>query len=115
MINQAKHLDPREDHEEVSNNIVSHNQSELSRRDVLVMGALTASTLFASNAMGKAASQTPSPESTNEPYVARDFNALLNKKLEGLSQNQLSQHLKLYQGYVKKANEISRKLIFHSA
>jgi len=34
----------------------------------------------------------------------------LNKKLEGLSQSQISQHIKLYQGYVKKANEIHHKL-----
>ena len=38
------------------------------------------------------------------------FNGLLSKKLEGLSQSQISQHLKLYQGYAKKANEIHRKL-----
>jgi len=110
MTNQAKHTDHVQDSAGASTSTESRSQTELSRRDVLMMSALTATSLLASNAIGKAASQTPSPESGVEPYVARDFSALLNKKLEGLSQNQLSQHLKLYQGYVKKANEISRKL-----
>ncbi len=94
------------------NKDANDNQSGLSRRDVLLMGAVTATTLFASNTISKAASQAVVPESSliNEPYVARDFNGLLNKKLDGLSQSQLSQHIKLYQGYVKKANEIYKKL-----
>ncbi len=89
----------------------NENQTELTRRKVLLMGAATASSLLVSAVASKAASQASAQGSTAvEPYVARDFGYLLNKKLEGLSQNQLSQHMKLYQGYVKKANEISRKL-----
>jgi Fe-Mn family superoxide dismutase len=42
--------------------------------------------------------------------LVKDFNSLLTKKLEGISQSQVSQHIKLYQGYVKKANEIYHKL-----
>lgn len=99
MINDAKQCQVNTDTITESN-----NQQELSRRDMLLMGAVTASTLLASNTVSKAASQTSLLEATaaNEPYVARDFNGLLNKKLEGLSQNQISQHLKLYQGYVKR-------------
>jgi len=85
--------------------------NELSRREILLVGAATASSLLASTSASKAAAQKPGESSSiNEPYIARDFNGLLNKKIDGLSQNQLSQHIKLYQGYVKKANEISRKL-----
>lgn len=94
--------------------IQEENQSdknEVTRRDMLLLGAATASSLLASTAAGNAASQaTKEINQNNEPYVARDFNWLLNKKVDGLSQNQLGQHLKLYQGYVKKANEIFRKL-----
>jgi Fe-Mn family superoxide dismutase len=113
MTNEAKECQPNFGaiNESASdNNSADKSQSELSRRDVLLMGAITASTLFASNAVSKAATASPEATLATEPYVARDFNGLLNKKLEGLSQNQLSQHLKLYQGYVKKANEIHRKL-----
>jgi superoxide dismutase, Fe-Mn family len=93
-------------------NEVKLSQSELSRRDVLLMGAITASTLLTSNTISKAASQPASGDATvgSDPYIAKDFGGLLNKKLEGLSQSQLSQHIKLYQGYVKKANEIYHKL-----
>lgn len=90
---------------------MKQSESELSRRDLLLMGAATASTLLTVNTVSKAASQTSTPEKTgSDPYVARDFSSLLNKKLSGLSSNQISQHLKLYQGYVKKANEIHQKL-----
>jgi superoxide dismutase, Fe-Mn family len=40
-----------------------------------------------------------------QPIVAQDYSRLL-AGLEGLSPNQIKQHLGLYQGYVKKANEI---------
>ncbi len=93
-------------------NEVKLSQSDLSRRDVLLMGAFAASTLLSSNTISEAASQPNAADSAagNDPYIARDFNSLLSKKLEGLSQSQLSQHIKLYQGYVKKANEIHHKL-----
>ncbi len=41
--------------------------------------------------------------------VARNFDHLLGK-LEGLSEKQLKAHFGLYQGYVKKLNEIQEKL-----
>ena len=43
----------------------------------------------------------------------KDYQAdknLFTKDLEGLSQKMLEQHFKLYEGYVKKSNEIQSKL-----
>ncbi len=89
----------------------ANNENELSRRDILLAGAVTASSLLASVPASKAASQTSiEAGASTEPYTARDFSTLLSKKIDGLSSNQLGQHMKLYQGYVKKANEIYRKL-----
>lgn len=39
----------------------------------------------------------------------RDFSHILNE-VKGLSEKQLSAHIKLYEGYVKKTNEIEQKL-----
>jgi Fe-Mn family superoxide dismutase len=43
-------------------------------------------------------------------HTAKDFTGLLGK-LPGLSDAQLSAHFKLYEGYVKKINEIEEKLL----
>ena len=43
-------------------------------------------------------------------HSAKDFTGLLGK-LPGLSDAQLSAHFKLYEGYVKKINEIEEKLM----
>lgn len=77
----------------------------LTRREVLLMGAVaaaglsTATTAFAATAADPAA-----------PYTAKDFSALTAKKMEGFTPNQIESHLKLYKGYVGKANEIYTKL-----
>jgi Fe-Mn family superoxide dismutase len=42
-------------------------------------------------------------------HEAKNFDHLLGK-LQGISDNQLKQHFTLYQGYVKKINEIEEKL-----
>jgi Fe-Mn family superoxide dismutase len=42
-------------------------------------------------------------------HAARDFSHLVNS-IKGLSEKQLTQHFTLYQGYVKKLNEIEQKL-----
>ena len=88
---------------------IENNGNELSRREILLVGAATASSLLVSATAGKANAQKGVSDAS-EPYVARDFSVLLGKKIAGLSPSQLSQHVKLYQGYVKKANEIYRKL-----
>lgn len=41
-------------------------------------------------------------------YEAKKFNSI--KALEGISQKTMEDHYKLYEGYVKKANEIEEKL-----
>jgi Fe-Mn family superoxide dismutase len=43
-------------------------------------------------------------------HTAKDFSSLLGK-LQGLSDKQLAAHFKLYEGYVKKINEIEEKLM----
>jgi superoxide dismutase, Fe-Mn family len=82
-------------------------KDSLTRRDVLIMGALAAGSAVVSLPGAKAA---VADGAATEPYVARDFTNLVNKKMDGLSPSQIEQHLKLYQGYVKKANEIYNKL-----
>ena len=49
-------------------------------------------------------------KTAESPLVAKDFTSLLGGKVMGLSDNQLKQHFKLYEGYVKKTNEIHQKL-----
>ncbi len=43
-------------------------------------------------------------------HTAKDFSSLLGK-LQGLSDKQLAAHFELYEGYVKKINEIEEKLM----
>lgn len=86
-------------------------QSVITRRDVLLMGALAAGSLVAANpasAGGTVGAATQGPGS--EPYVARDFSSLVEKKMTGFTASQIEQHLKLYKGYVAKSNEIYTKL-----
>src|SRR5262245_11536503 len=78
------------------------------RREMLMMGALAAGSLAAGDHAADAAVTTPPLGS--EPYAAKDFSELTGKKLDGLSASQVEQHIKLYQGYIKKANEIYNKL-----
>jgi Fe-Mn family superoxide dismutase len=82
-------------------------QGNLSRRDLLIMSALAAGSAVVAVPGAKAAL---TGGTTSEPYVARDFTGLVTKKMDGISVNQIEQHLKLYQGYIKKANEIYTKL-----
>lgn len=42
-------------------------------------------------------------------HIAKDFSALVGQ-LSGFSDKQLTQHFKLYEGYVKKLNEIEERL-----
>jgi Fe-Mn family superoxide dismutase len=80
----------------------------LTRREVLLMGA-AAATAAAASGIGVQAAVSSSPQ-TSEPYTAKDFSELTMKKMDGISSSQIDQHLKLYQGYVKKSNEIYNKL-----
>ncbi len=82
----------------------------VSRREVLIMGALAAGGVLA----GTPALSEPVAAATaavsGDPYQAKDFSALTKKNMAGLSANQIEQHLKLYKGYVGKTNEIQGKL-----
>jgi superoxide dismutase, Fe-Mn family len=80
----------------------------VTRREMLVMGAVAATAAAVSGIGAKAA--VLNPPAGSDPYVAKDFSELLGKKMEGLSTSQIDQHLKLYQGYIKKSNEIYSKL-----
>lgn len=91
------------------------------RREVLLMGALAAGGLMATTA-AQAATESPIKEAAATPTAggasasskgatsAKDFGALVTKNMPGLSSNQIEQHLKLYQGYVTKVNEIQNAL-----
>jgi superoxide dismutase, Fe-Mn family len=80
------------------------------RREVLVMGALAAGTIVSSGAALAQGNAIAAVTKSATPYEAKDFSALAAKNMQGLSANQINQHLKLYQGYVGKINEIEAKL-----
>ncbi len=88
-------------------NFSAGDKDGLTRRDVLIMGALAAGSAVAAAPQAKS---DVFARTAPEPYLARDFSDLVNKKMDGISASQIEQHLKLYQGYVKKANEIYNKL-----
>jgi len=81
----------------------------VTRREVLLMGAVAASTL--AGVAGAVQAATPvaaaAAPSGKDPYVAKDFSAL---KMDGFTANQINSHLKLYNGYIAKSNEIHTKL-----
>jgi superoxide dismutase, Fe-Mn family len=101
----------------------------LSRRAFLKLGGISAAGLLFSNpllAMAKNPAKPMAPHAATphamqgleqallalpveNPIVAKNYDAMLNT-VEGISANQLKQHLGLYQGYVKKANDIHQQL-----
>jgi Fe-Mn family superoxide dismutase len=97
---------------EIVGNYEVSDKGVMTRREVLLMGAMAAGSLVA--AAPAIAAGTTSAASTavkaSEPYVARDFSALVKNPMTGLSASQIEQHLKLYKGYVAKSNEIYNKL-----
>jgi superoxide dismutase, Fe-Mn family len=99
------------DREIIGNFEVSDNEVK-TRREVLLMGALAAGTLASAGAASAqgTAQATAAPVKSAAIYEAKDFSALASKNMKGLSANQINQHLKLYQGYVAKINEIEAKL-----
>lgn len=99
------------DKETVGNFVVSKD-GLMTRREVLMMGAAAAVTtgLTAGAVHAAAPTVTTAAPAGKDVYVARDFSALVAKKMDGLSANQIEQHLKLYKGYVTKSNEIMSKI-----
>jgi Fe-Mn family superoxide dismutase len=103
------------DREIIGNFEVSEGEFK-TRREVLLMGALAAGTMVASapalaeTAATVAATAGAAAKPGAALYEAKDYSALATKNMKGLSANQINQHLKLYQGYVGKINEIEAKL-----
>ncbi|HEY9776734.1 MAG TPA: Fe-Mn family superoxide dismutase [Planktothrix sp.] len=98
------------DHELIGNYEVGE-KDYVTRRDVLIMGALAAGGLVTAAAPALAAPQVSAAtvSTASEPYVAKDFSGL-SGKLDGFTASQIDQHIKLYKGYIGKANEITSKL-----
>lgn len=94
----------------------------VSRREVLVMGAMAAAgvaalaggVVRAEGAAPAVAASTTGAAAAAGAWKAKDFSALAqaatDKKLDGFSANQIASHLKLYNGYVTKSNEIGNLL-----
>ncbi len=82
----------------------------LTRREVLLMGAMTAGSMVAGSAApALAAKESAKDKSGDGPYKAKDFEGLC-KSLNGFSASQIKQHLKLYNGYVSKSNLMYKQL-----
>jgi Fe-Mn family superoxide dismutase len=94
---------------EVIGNYELSKSGLLTRREVLTMGAVAAAGALVSPAFAAAGSSAAPAASSGDPYVAKDFSGLQGK-LDGLSASQIEQHLKLYKGYIGKANELRSKL-----
>ncbi len=84
----------------------------VTRREVLLMGAIAAGGLVAIAPVK--AGESPTVATASPPagdlYTVKDFSQLASKNMAGLSGNQIEQHLKLYKGYVGKCNDIATKL-----
>jgi len=90
---------------EIIGNYERIDRDVMSRREVLLMGAMAAASGIASAGPAIAAAGTPSAAGIE--YAPKDFSGL---KLDGLSASQIEQHIKLYKGYITKANELTAKL-----
>ena len=96
---------------EIVGNYEVSDKGVLTRREVLLMGAMAAGSLVAAApVLAAAPTSAASAIKPNEPYIAKDFSGLVTKPMTGLSASQIEQHLKLYKGYVAKSNEIYNKL-----
>lgn len=97
------------DHELIGNYEVA-DRDVVTRRDVLIMGAIAAGGLVAGSPVIAAPQVSAATAATaSDPYIAKDFSHLVGKT-DGLTASQIEQHLKLYKGYIAKANELTGKL-----
>jgi len=104
-----------------------HREAPLHRRDFLKMAAAVGGTALTLNALSFADKvtttttvSTKARQSTvpaNHPQHVYDPTETIQAKafpnlstVEGISQNQLNQHLELYNGYVKKINDIQSQI-----
>lgn len=81
----------------------------VTRREVLLMGALAAGGLAAAPVFANPALSAAQSSAVSDPYVAKDFSYLVGKT-SGLSASQIEQHIKLYKGYIGKANDLYTRL-----
>jgi len=85
----------------------------ITRRDFLKLaGVMAGATLLPAAALGSDSQPKPKPTTAAKEatmYEAKTW-PYIDKGLEGLSANMLKAHYGLYQGYVKKINEIEEKL-----
>ncbi len=100
---------PGKSEKEVIGNYELSKAGLLTRREVLTMGAVAAAGALVAPAFAAAGTPAAPAASAGDPYVAKDFSGLQGK-LDGLSASQIEQHLKLYKGYISKANELRGKL-----
>jgi Fe-Mn family superoxide dismutase len=97
---------------ETVGNFEVNGEDVVTRREVLLMGAIAAGGLVAvspAKAAEPAALATATPAG-GELYAVKDFAHLVKKNMSGLSSSQIEQHIKLYKGYVGKCNDITAKL-----
>jgi Fe-Mn family superoxide dismutase len=116
---------------ELSVNDVTPAMLDVSRRDFIKQSAIAATSVLASGVLLNGLAQAAAPSGGHKPLphhktitegiallektaqlplVAKNFETLLGGHVMGLSDNQLKQHFKLYEGYVKKTNDIHQKL-----
>lgn len=81
----------------------------VTRREVLLMGAMAAGSVVTASAATPVIAAEAAGKAASDPYKAKDFESLCGK-LDGFSASQIQQHLKLYAGYIAKSNELSKKL-----
>lgn len=95
------------DKKELIGNYEVTEKGILTRREVLAMGAIAASGLVAGG--NTAPALAAKGKNAGGPYKAKDFSGLI-KTMNGFSASQIKQHLKLYNGYVKKSNLMYNQL-----
>ena len=96
---------------EIIGNYEVSNQGIMTRREVLLAGAIAAGGLISTAKPAVAAPEAAAAGASTPSaiYVAKDFSQL-TKGMDGLSASQIEQHIKLYKGYIGKSNEIYDKL-----
>src|SRR6185437_9268174 len=101
-----------EKHEVIGNYEVADGKLK-TRREVLMMGALAAGGALVATAAKSSAENVVAAATgiSGAAYKAKDFSHLVNKPMEGLKPEQIEPHLKLYSGYVAKANDIQELLL----
>jgi Fe-Mn family superoxide dismutase len=95
---------------EIIGNYEVGERDVITRREVLIMGAMAAGGLVAAGTSAVAAPTIGVAQTATGPqaYVAKDFSKL--SKMDGFTASQIEQHIKLYKGYITKANELNGKL-----